>query len=352
MDFEPTSEEHAVAQAAARAAAEVLPRLSVDPIVLARDAHAELGKRGLFEAPSTVAAALAVAELARASASLGGVLAQGWLFADALRRYGPADGSMRPLAVAAGLGTVLGCLALDGATLDDTGNLVRENVQSGGPVISGRPRSVLCAPIASHAIVAARSSETEAVVACIDLASSGVRRIEPVTAPGGLPRAPLDFGRTAIRKSTVLAEGKAGAELSRALVAASSIVTAAVAVGVARRAMDRAAAHVRSLERRPPQSTELLLSDLATELDAATLAMTHAAWLRDAGASFAAESASARLLSARTATRIAHGALRVSGETGYDDDLRRTYLDAAYLETHDGSEAEQIDIIAGDMLGE
>jgi alkylation response protein AidB-like acyl-CoA dehydrogenase len=206
--------------------------------------------------------------------------------------------------------------------------------------------------VATHVVLAAENGENT-VFACIDLASTGVAKTPAVPSLGleELPRGALELRRVAVPKEQLLLTGTAALEAARALSQTTNVLAAAAAVGVAGRALDRALSHARA-DGKLSQSTEFIVSDLATGYDAAWLATARAAWLRDQGADAAAESAGARLLAARTATELCDGALRVCGEAGYGDDLRRAYLDARHLALYDGAETAQIDVIAKEMLGE
>jgi butyryl-CoA dehydrogenase len=353
MDFEPTPDERVREQIARTIASELLPALPADPLGFARVGHAELGKRGLYEARTMVGAVLAVAELSATSASLGAVMASGWLFAEAITHEGGP--SHAALAGMARRGSKMGCLVLQDPRRWSDPPEVSIDGPDGALVVSGKTRPVVCAPVAEHAIVVAPARDDGgAMVAYIDLTAGGVRR-GSLTAPLGLERAPcssLDFSGATLPPNGLLKAGKEGLAAARALVDASRIFTAAIAVGVARRATARVVAHFRGLPHRPPQNTEFVLSDLLTFTDAAFLATTQAAWLRDSGQPHTVESAGAKLLATRLATRVAHGALGVCGEGGHTNVLRRSYLDARFLEMQDGAEAAPIDAMASVMLGE
>jgi alkylation response protein AidB-like acyl-CoA dehydrogenase len=154
-----------------------------------------------------------------------------------------------------------------------------------------------------------------------------------------------------VPRERLLVQGGDAVHAARALAAARSILWAAVAVGVAGHALDLGLAHVRA-RGKVDQSTEFLVSDLSTGYDAAYLATAHAASRRDAGTGSPEDGPSAKLFATRTATQVCHGALSMCGERGYDEALRRAYVDARHLELYDGPESEQIDDIASRMLGE
>jgi alkylation response protein AidB-like acyl-CoA dehydrogenase len=347
MDFEPSPEQRrliALATDFANGAGGALPE---DALGFATRGHAALGAQGHFAVTTVLDAALIVASLARVSAALGATFASGWLFLHALRRHGTGS-SLGAVAAGAEAGTRAGAVALERAQTDLT---VAE--QAGELIVTGSTDPIPLGPIASDLLLAMPSSDGDALLVCIDLSARGAHKASPISALGleELPRGAVELARAAVPRERVLAVGDAAAVASRTIGRTRAVLTAAVAVGVAGSALDRALSHVRQ-GGKLPQSTEFVVSDLATGYDAAFFATAHAAWQRDRGTDTDAESAAAKLLAARTATEVCHGALSVCGESGYHDALRRAYLDARYLELYDGAEAEQIDVIASQMLGE
>jgi alkylation response protein AidB-like acyl-CoA dehydrogenase len=347
MDFEPSPAQRRLIELATDFASGAGAALPKDGIGFATEAYAALGAGAHFAAATVVDATLVAVSLSRASAALGATFASGWLFLDTLRRHGQGatlDAVARGAEGGARAGTVV--LASSAAELVVSG-------EAEGLVFTGTTAPVALLPLASDALIATRLRTGDAVLACLDLSTPGVRKAPPAPSLGleELPRGALELAGARVPHARVLLTGDKAVTAMRALGRTRSILSAAVAVGVAGRALDRAVAHVRAAGK-VPQSTEFVVSDLATGYDAAFLATASAAWLRDSGNDTDAESAGAKLLAARTATELCHGALTVCGESGYDDELRRAYVDARHLELYDGAEAEQIDVIASQLLGE
>ena len=351
LDFEPTPEQRRLVELAGNFAGDAAAALPRDPTGFASKACAVLGAQGLFATQSTLDAALVVAALSRVSASLGATYAAQWLFLDALRRHGSSRDELVAIASAVEAGTSTGAVAWPIVRKGGEPSLVASDA-NGQVVLSGATAPAPLVPVASHAVVATGSG-SEAMLACVDLAANGVTKAPPIQSLGleELPRGALDLRRVTVLPEHVLLTGAAGREAARGLSQTRNVLSAATAVGIGGRALDRALSYVRTIGKLP-QSTEFVVSDLATGYDAAFLATARAAWLRDRGEGAAAESAGAKLVAARTATELCHGALRVCGEAGYGDDLRRAYLDARHLELYDGAEAAQSDVIAKEMLGE
>jgi len=350
MDFEPSPDQRRLMDLATAFATGAGATLPADATDFATEAHAGIGARGLFSTKPTLDAALVTMTLARASPALGAVFASGWLFLDALRRYG-AGTTVAGVAAGAEAGLRAGAVVL--------AHRRREQPEIGASEIGGvltligtsAPSAFV--PIAGDAIVGGRLGSGDGVLACVDLSARGVSKGPPLPALGleGVPRGTVELRRVEVPAERILVRGSAAATAARALDDARSILWAAVAVGIAGRALDYALSHVRGLGK-VPQSTEFMVSDLATAYDAAHLVTAQAAFMRDGGEAVDERGASAKLLAARSATQVCHGALSVCGEGGYDDELRRAYVDARHLELYDGTEAEQIDVIASRMLGE
>jgi butyryl-CoA dehydrogenase len=323
-----------------------------DAYSFSRVAHEQLGARGFFRARGSMALASAIIELSSASASLGAILCSGWLFAEALRRWGKPHHA--PQMAEAEDGALIGCSALVAWHPERPAGITA--VADGGAYLVNGTTSILTsAPLAERAIIVAPLSSTESVIALLDLEKSGVRRGSSLRGLGleESPRGHIELHDVLLDDKTLLAVGETGARAARALLDVRRIWTAAVAVGVASRALAAALGHVRlGKGQRPRQSTEFALADLATNLEAARHAVLRAAWLRESGQGYTAESAGAKLLATRLATRVAHGALGVCGQTGPADVLFRAYQDARCLEMHDGTDAEQEDELASVMLGE
>jgi butyryl-CoA dehydrogenase len=351
MDFEPTPEQ-AESVTLAREVGKTFASLPSDPYDFTRIAHERLGERGFFRARSTLALTLAVIELSSVSASLGAILSSGWLFAETLRRWGKPHHA--PLAAEAEDGALIGCNAL-ADWQPDRDSAVTARAEGAGYRVTGTTAIITAAPLAERAVLVVPLAGAESVVALLDLGKSGVRRGPSLRGLGleGSPRGHLELSDVLLDEKSLLVAGVSAARVGRTLLDARRIWTAAIAVGVASRALGAALAHVRLGEgQRPRQATEFALADLATNLEAARHSVLRAAWLREAGEPHTAESAAAKLLATRLATRVAHGALGVCGQTGPADVLFRAYQDARCLEMHDGTDTEQEDELASAMLGE
>ncbi len=149
--------------------------------------------------------------------------------------------------------------------------------------MDGRKAWVTNGILASSYLVVARverdGSTGDTAVFIVDAASPGLR-IGPLERTLGLRSAlviHLDLDRCVLPGSMVLGDGVNGLKLALDALQASRVGVAAQSVGIARAAMELAAAG----ERSPAGGPEL--SSVAARVEAANLMMLRAAWLVDQG---------------------------------------------------------------------
>jgi hypothetical protein len=314
MNFEPdpeaTSAVHAV-RTWADGALSTLPRAPAD---FARAADAGLAGVDRFATSSLGAAAAAVGELAVSSSALAGVAFARWLVTRA-GRDGFFDGASGRELFKAGLGAV--ALATPS---------FRATASVGGVTLDGATGAVPLAPLATYAVVLFGDRHAPRAA---------------VTSLTGVLATPVAM-------ATLVDDG--GARVAR-LFDAHRILCGAWAVGLARRCFDIARAAVAGRDH-ASQSAEFSISDVATDVDAAALAVSRAAWLSDRGGAHPVDSAAAKAFATAAAVRSAYATLSIHGEQGDADATRRCYLDAQFLELFGGGRAEQEDAIASVMLEE
>jgi butyryl-CoA dehydrogenase len=144
-----------------------------------------------------------------------------------------------------------------------------------------------------------------------------------------------------------------GYKVALATLDGGRIGIASQAIGIAQGAFDAALAYARGRQAfgRPIaefQAIQFMLSDMATEIDAARLLARRAAWKQDSGARFSMEAAMAKLFASEMATRVAHHAIQIHGANGYSREypVERAYRDARVTEIYEGTSEIQRLIIA------
>ncbi len=132
---------------------------------------------------------------------------------------------------------------------------------------------------------------------------------------------------------------------------------AALAVGIARGALDQALAYARDREQfgQPIanfQAIQWMLADSAVEVDAARLLVQRAAYLKDTGQDVTMASAMAKLYASEMAVRVTNRAVQVHGGYGYIKEfpVERAYRDAKITTIGEGTSEIQRLVIARRLL--
>ncbi|MFQ5494141.1 MAG: acyl-CoA dehydrogenase family protein [Phycisphaerae bacterium] len=135
------------------------------------------------------------------------------------------------------------------------------------------------------------------------------------------------------------------------------ITIAAMAVGLARGALEESLAYAkqRMAFGKPifeQQSIQFMLADMATEIDAGRLLTRGAAMLSDAGKPSNIETSMAKLFTSEAATRAGMNAIQIHGGMGYTKEVpvERYLRDAKLCEIGEGSSQIQRIIIAKKLL--
>jgi alkylation response protein AidB-like acyl-CoA dehydrogenase len=133
----------------------------------------------------------------------------------------------------------------------------------------------------------------------------------------------------------------------------------AMSIGIAQAALDAAVRYAR--ERRQFgkaisefQAIQLLLAEMATELEAARLLVYQAARLKDRGGPITRPAAMAKFKASSVAMRCADSAIQVHGGAGYmtDHPVERYFRDAKLMEIGEGTSQIQQLVIARELLRE
>jgi butyryl-CoA dehydrogenase len=102
------------------------------------------------------------------------------------------------------------------------------------------------------------------------------------------------------------------------------------------------------------QGVHFALADMATEVEAATHLVYHAAWLKQTGQPFKKEAAMAKLYASELAMRATTKAVQLHGGYGYTTDypVERMMRDAKICEIGEGTSEIQRIVIARQLLGD
>jgi alkylation response protein AidB-like acyl-CoA dehydrogenase len=171
--------------------------------------------------------------------------------------------------------------------------------------------------------------------------------------------AELIFDDCRIPVANMLGEEGKGFRVALEGIDASRVSIAAQALGIAQAAYDAAVAYAKErkqfgVELGRLQAIQWMISDMATEIDAARLLIYRAAWLtRKEGHAPAKEAAMAKLYASEAAHRVCHKAVQIFGGYGYTKDfpVERYYRDQRITEIYEGTSEMQRWTIARQVLG-
>ncbi|HEX8012047.1 MAG TPA: acyl-CoA dehydrogenase family protein [Casimicrobiaceae bacterium] len=341
MDFELNDSEREVRDLFARFCDErVAPRAAALDAAHAfpRELFAELARLGFFgmRYPEAVggtalglgAFCLALEEIARGSVSLAGCAAmQALMGTDFLHRLGSAE-LIERLFKPALRGEKIGAICMTepnaGSDLDAIATVAQR--RQGGYVLSGQKTWVTSAPVADFFTVFARAGEARKLtIFLVERGFKGLVVGRAIDKMGvwALPTSEVALDGCFVPDSHRLSreEGDGEAQL-RAILAEIRIITGAIALGVARAALDEARRYAgeRTQFGKPIgrfQAIQMKLAEMATGIAAAGELVRHAAWLAQAGKPHHKEAAMAKLFASETAASVCDQAARVLASYGF-----------------------------------
>ena len=131
----------------------------------------------------------------------------------------------------------------------------------------------------------------------------------------------------------------------------------ALAVGIARRALDEAIAFVKErvtfgapVSKR--QGIQWMIADMETKLEAARLLVSHANWLQQNGLPFSTEAAMAKMFATNSAMEICTDAIQLMGGKGYmkEDCVEKMFRDIKAYCIFEGTNQIQKIVISGAIM--
>jgi butyryl-CoA dehydrogenase len=341
MDYELSAEQWQVRETFARYCDErIAPQAAAldEAHAFPRELFAELAGMGLFgmRYPEDVGGSgmgltefcLALEEIARGSMSLAACAAmQSLMGTKFLHMLGNADiieRLFKPALRGERIGAI--CMTEPNAGSDLDSIATRARAVDGGYVLNGQKTWVTSAPVADFFTVFAKAGdEKKLTIFLVERGVAGLKLGRTIEKMGvwALPTAELAFDECFVPDSHRLSkeEGDGEAHLRKTL-GEIRLITGAMAVGLARAALDAAVRYAgerqqfgKTLNRY--QAIQLKLADMATELEAATQLVYRAAWLHGAGKPHHKEAAMAKLFASECAARVADQTARVFASYGY-----------------------------------
>ena len=127
----------------------------------------------------------------------------------------------------------------------------------------------------------------------------------------------------------------------------------ALAVGLARRALDLCVAHMHERfpgKPFPGQALQFKLADMRIQIEAARQVLHHMMALREAGKPFSEESAMAKTYGTDVAMNVAASAMRLMGSAGYTSEVGKLMRDAKVMQIYEGTNQIQRLVVARAVL--
>jgi alkylation response protein AidB-like acyl-CoA dehydrogenase len=184
-----------------------------------------------------------------------------------------------------------------------------------------------------------------------------VGRREEKMGQHGSPTNVVSFENCRVPAANMMGKENDGFRIAVGELAGGRIGVAALSLGIARAAMDKAKAYVK--ERRQFgqaiadfQGVQWMIADRETDLEAARLLILSAAAKKDRREPFSREASMAKLFASEAAHRATDTALQLFGGSGYvrDAGLERHVRDARILRIYEGTSEVQRMIIARETM--
>jgi butyryl-CoA dehydrogenase len=340
VDFALTEEQEAI-RATFRAFAErevrPLARELDEQPRFPRELFARAGELGLFamrhpepegSGADVISHVLAMEEIARASLAVAAACAmQSLMGTYFVRRFTEGDVRRRLLAPAL-RGEVIGtiCMTEPEAGSDLNAIATRAERRGGGWRLSGRKTWVTSAPVADMFTVFARTGEKTLGIFLVERGAAGLEVGREIDKMGVRASVTSEVFFEDAAATCALGDPLQGGAHLREILAEIRVMTAALALGVARAAFEDALVYSGQRQQfgkpiRAFQAVQAHLADMAVDLEAARRLTFWAAWRSDQGLPNEQEASMAKLFASEAAVRTCDHAARVLASYGFATDL-------------------------------
>ncbi len=254
------------------------------------------------------------------------------------------------------------CLTEANAGSDAGGVETLARAEGDGYVLNGTKIFVTNGGVCGTALIFAVCPGKDKPAAAVFVVEKGtpgfdVGEIEDLCGMRANPVSSLFFEDCRVPEANRLGRVGDGMKIGLAALDTGRIGIAAQALGIAQGAFDAALKYAKERHqfRKPISSFQTIqnyLADMATQIDAARLLIFRACALKDAGQSFGAESAMAKLHASRTAVAVCDLAVQIHGGYGYSKeyDVERYFRDAKVTEIYEGTSEVQRMVISRAVL--
>lgn len=273
---------------------------------------------------------LAISEIARGSLSLAALAAmQSLMGTHFLHAYGNEalhERLLKPALQGRKIGTI--CITEPDAGSDLSAIATSAEKVAGGYRLNGQKTWITSAPVADFFTVFARTGEDRRLTIFLvekDAPGLSIGRALEKMGCCATSNSEVFFEDCLVPEDHRLGEEGEGESGLRAILAEIRVMTGALAIGVARAALDEALQYAAERRQfgRPInrfQAIQMKLAEMGTNLEAATHLVHYAAWLKDNSESYQSyqrEAAMAKLFASERAIEICDQATRILGAYGY-----------------------------------
>jgi butyryl-CoA dehydrogenase len=309
---------------------------------------------------------LALEEIARVSGSMAIMLdAHTSLCCEPIYLFGTEE-QKRKYLVPLARGEKIGAFGLtEPQAGSDAGATRTQAIRDGDEwVINGQKNFITNGSIANVAVITAKTDPEQSTRG---ISSFIVEKGTPGFQPGrdekkmglkGSVTSELFFEDCRIPAGNLLGKENEGFKQFLITLDAGRVAIAAMAVGLAQGAFEKATAYAKDRVQfgRPIvkfQAIQWMIADMATEIEAARLLVHRAAWLRERGERFTKEAAMAKLFATEMSERACYKAIQIHGGYGYvqEYEVERMYRDQRLCAIGEGTNEIQRLVIARQVLG-
>ena len=382
MDFQP-AEEHRMIRRMVRefAEKEIAPRAEEmdETDQFPDDLFRRMGKLGILGLPfpeeyggsggGYTSLIIALEEIARVSGSMAITLdAHTSLCCEPIYLFGTEEQRQKYL-LSLAPGKKIGAFGLTepqaGSDAGATRTHAVRDPQTGEWVINGQKIFITNGSIADVVVITART-DPDPEKGTRGISSFIVEKGTPGFQPGrnekkmglkGSVTSELFFENCRIPAENLLGQENEGFKQFLTTLDAGRVAIAAMAVGLAQGALERAIDYAKEREQfgRPIakfQAVQWMIADMATEIEAARLMVQRGAWLREQGKRFTKEAAMAKLFATEMSERACYKAIQIHGGYGYvrEYEVERMYRDQRLCAIGEGTNEIQRLVIARQML--
>jgi len=316
-----------------------------------------------------ISAAIAIEELGWGCGSTAlAIAAHNGLGTTPIVLFGSEDLKKKWLPIVSSGKNKLGALALTepGAGSDLQGGVTTKAVKDGDEwVINGAKMWCTNASIAEYIITlvrtdpAGRSRSLSMILVPTNTKGLVIGPAEKKMGLHGSPTHAVTYEDVRVPLGDLIGEEGKGLHQTLATLDGGRISIGAISVGLAQAAFEHAVNYARERVAfgKPiaeQQAIQWMLSDAATEIEAARNLVYKAAWLKEQGRNYNKEAAMAKMFATEMAERVCRNAIQIHGGYGYSSEypVERIYRDARLMTIGEGTSEIQRLVIARHVLAE